>query len=337
MRGCVWSSEQSRVKPPPYRCRTWASTNPMKTEAEEPDVSAVAGNQATPRTSNVKPLSNVVRDARQVQEMVAECHDDLVEVNARMRRDFDDPRLPSAAAGTLQKSEAVQEKVGTVSDKVAIITDELVEHVRDRHQIDSELAAVVEQEAAARHAAVHDYLTGLPNRALWEDRMQHGLAQAKRHGWGMGVLFIDLEEFNRVNDNLGHAAGDRLLVIVAQRLLDNARADDTVARYGGDEFACLLLEIRSESDAVGVAQSVLDTLNRPIELDVGGRPCQATVRASIGIALFPQHGDSAKALLHAADAAMYCAKKKRTGYAIAVEAESGFLSDASQAASARSA
>ncbi len=288
-------------------------TNPQR---GKPVGTPAAAKARPPGKTKIKPLASMVLEAQQVQELVAECCDDLADVNARMRSDLDDPKLPNQTAGTLRRSVAVQAKVGTVSDKVTTITDGLVEHDRDRHLIDLQFAAVVEQEAAARHAAVHDYLTGLPNRALWEDRMQHGLAQAKRHGWGIGVLFIDLDAFKEINDTLGHGAGDRLLVSVAQRLLENARSDDTVARYGGDEFACLLLEIKSEGDAAGVAQSILGC-HRPFELGGDDHPCPATVRASIGIALFPQHGTSAVSLLQAADAAMYQAKHSRSGYAFA--------------------
>lgn len=278
---------------------------------------AVAAKSIPQERSNVEPLSNVVKEAKQVQELVDECRDDLADVNAQMRHDADDPLLPSKTAVTLQKSVAVQDKVGTVSEKVATITEELVEHVRDRRLLDFQFAAAIEQEAAARHAAVHDSLTGLPNRALWEDRMQHGLSQAKRHDWGMGVLFIDLDAFKQINDTLGHGVGDQLLVSVAQRLRENSRSDDTVARYGGDEFACLLLEVKSESDAAGIAQSILQTLHRPHELVSGDRTFQPVVQASIGIALYPQHGDSTESLLRAADAAMYRAKRSRSGYAFA--------------------
>lgn len=280
-------------------------------------MTAAAAKSAAQAQSTVKPLSTVVAEAKQVQELVDEVRDDLADVNDRMRHDVADPLVASKTADTLQKSVAVQAKVGKVSDKVATITDELVEHVRDRRLLDFQFAAVVEQEAAARHAAVHDSLTGLPNRALWEDRMQHGLSQAKRHGWGMGVMFIDLDAFKQINDTLGHGVGDQLLVSVAQRLRDNARNDDTVARYGGDEFACLLLEIKSEADAAGIAQSILETLHRPHELVVGDCTYRPVVHASIGIALYPHHGATTAALLRAADAAMYQAKHDRSGYAFA--------------------
>lgn len=267
--------------------------------------------------SSVKPLDSVVIEAKHVQDLVEECRDDLADVNARMRQGLDDPELLHKISETLQKSMAVQAKVGTVSEKVATITDELVEHVRDRRLLDFQFAAAVEQEAAARHAAVHDCLTGLPNRALLEDRIGHGLAQARRHDWGMGILFIDLDGFKQINDTLGHGMGDRLLVSVAQRLLENSRSEDTVARYGGDEFACLLLEINSRIDAAVIAQSMLETLHRPHELVPDDKRFQPRVRASIGIAMFPQHGDTAEALLSAADAAMYRAKRSGSGYAFA--------------------
>lgn len=287
------------------------------TRRHRPDTPAPVAPAALHTPSIVAPLADVVVEARQVQELVEECRGDLAEVHACMQQDLEDPRVESTTADTLQKSVEVQAKVETVSDKVATITEDLVEQVRDRRLLDLQFAAAVEQEAAARRAAVHDRLTGLPNRALLEDRIQHGLAQAKRHGWGMGVLFIDLDAFKQINDTLGHAGGDRLLVSIAQRLLKHARSDDTVARYGGDEFACLLPEVPSEADATRIAQHLVESLQRPHELIVGEQRVQLEVRVSIGIALYPRHGDTAEALLRAADTAMYQAKQSGSGHALA--------------------
>ena len=132
----------------------------------------------------------------------------------------------------------------------------------------------------AVHEALHDSLTGLPNRSLFLDRMRHALARAERESEPVAVLFCDLDGFKTVNDSLGHRTGDRLLVLVAERLSECLRPADTIARLGGDEFAVLLEELREPGDAARAAQRLLDALEAPFEL----RDREVYVSASIGIA-----------------------------------------------------
>jgi diguanylate cyclase (GGDEF)-like protein/PAS domain S-box-containing protein len=161
------------------------------------------------------------------------------------------------------------------------------------------------------YQALHDALTGLPNRTLFHDRLTQALAKGKRHGGPLAVLFLDLDQFKVVNDTLGHAAGDRLLVVIADRLQQTVRSSDTVARVGGDELAFLLPGVERAEDAARAAQKILDAVSRPLEID--GHPLYVT--ASIGISLFPADGEEAEALLSNADIAMYRAKDLgRNGY-----------------------
>jgi diguanylate cyclase (GGDEF)-like protein len=153
----------------------------------------------------------------------------------------------------------------------------------------------------AVHEALHDSLTGLPNRSLFLDRMRHALARAERADVPVGVLFCDLDGFKTVNDSLGHRTGDRLLVLVAERLTGCLRPADTIARLGGDEFAVLLEELREPGDAARAAQRLMDALGAPFEL----RGREFYLSASIGIAAGT--GD-AETLLRDADLAMYRAK-----------------------------
>jgi diguanylate cyclase (GGDEF)-like protein len=153
----------------------------------------------------------------------------------------------------------------------------------------------------AVHEALHDSLTGLPNRSLFLDRMRHALARAERGVEPVAVLFCDLDGFKTVNDSLGHRTGDRLLVSVAERLTECLRPADTIARLGGDEFAVLLEELREPGDAARAAQRLLDALKSPFEL----RGREFFISASIGIAA--GSGD-AETLLRDADLAMYRAK-----------------------------
>ncbi len=156
-----------------------------------------------------------------------------------------------------------------------------------------------------RHQAFHDGLTGLANRALFQDRVEH--AVVRRPGLDAGlvaVLFLDLDDFKTINESLGHAGGDQLLTAVAERLRTCLRASDTAARLGGDEFAILLEDLRDESEATNVAQRVIDALRPPIR--IGGTA--AVIATSIGIAVSPRGEDGATELLRNADFAMYQAK-----------------------------
>jgi diguanylate cyclase (GGDEF)-like protein/PAS domain S-box-containing protein len=161
------------------------------------------------------------------------------------------------------------------------------------------------QEELARQA-FYDSLTGLANRALFDDRVQHALAHAGRRGLRLAVLLLDLDGFKIINDSLGHQAGDQVLVMVAQRLKACCRMSDTVARLGGDEFAVLLEEDVDEEAATGVATRLLEILREPFL--VKGR--EMTVGGSIGIAIHEEASASTEDLLRDADAAMYCAKSR---------------------------
>ncbi len=164
-----------------------------------------------------------------------------------------------------------------------------------------------------RHRALHDSLTGLANRSLFYDRVEHALARlARREGAIVAVLFIDLDDFKAVNDTLGHARGDRLLALVAERLRTVVRPADTVARLGGDEFALLLEELASGDEALAVAERAIEAVAAPFEL--AGQPVSASV--SIGVALRSADGATVEELVQEADAAMYEAKRAGKGRAV---------------------
>ena len=159
-------------------------------------------------------------------------------------------------------------------------------------------------EAKIIHLAHFDALTNLPNRRLVQDRIQQAIVGAQRSGSEFAVLFIDLDKFKDVNDTLGHDAGDRLLEIVAHRLTESLRAQDTVGRQGGDEFIVLLASLSTAEDAARVAQKILDAMAVPFELN--GQTLRSG--ASIGIATYPQDGADVETLLKNSDTAMYGAK-----------------------------
>ena len=162
----------------------------------------------------------------------------------------------------------------------------------------------VQAEEQLVHIATHDVLTGLPNRRLFNDRLNLELAHAHRNQRGLAVMLLDLDHFKEVNDTLGHSVGDKLLRVVGNRLMSLLRQSDTVARMGGDEFMLLLPEIAQEEDAVRIARKVLEAIRKPYEFD--GHKLHVTT--SIGIAMYPEDGEDSDTLMKNADIAMYRAK-----------------------------
>jgi diguanylate cyclase (GGDEF)-like protein len=154
------------------------------------------------------------------------------------------------------------------------------------------------------HRASHDILTGLANRSLLDDRLTMALAAAQRHDRSLAVAFIDLDHFKEVNDTLGHAAGDELLMAVARRLQACVRDGDTVARLGGDEFILVLTEQASEASVAQVLKRVREVIARPYPL--AGK--EVRISCSIGASLYPRDGADAGELIRRADQAMYLAK-----------------------------
>lgn len=272
----------------------------------------------------VKPLVKVLDESEQAKTLVEDAAQDLSDASAVLRQEVADNKAENdhteAAAGiedALQKTETAEDKVQSAADKLSVVNQALKHEVRERHVLEFRLAAATERAEASRNAAFHDPLTGLPNRALFGDRLEHGLAQAIRHGWQLAVMFIDLDRFKSINDLYGHSAGDDVLRTMAARLSANTRDDDTISRHGGDEFLYLLTQVSSEDDLVLVAQKLLASIALPCVVRVDGVPVDPIIGASIGIAVFPRHGVTAQDLIAAADKAMYQAKGNDRHYAFA--------------------
>jgi diguanylate cyclase (GGDEF)-like protein/PAS domain S-box-containing protein len=162
-----------------------------------------------------------------------------------------------------------------------------------------------ETEEMLRFKAHHDALTELPNRELFKDRLQSALNLARRYHRVFALLLIDLDHFKEVNDELGHAAGDELLIEASRRLVSCVRETDTVARIGGDEFAIILSEMAADDEAEQIARRVVSLLNEAYPLDAG----TARISGCVGIALYPLHGRESEELLRNADNALYAAKE----------------------------
>jgi diguanylate cyclase (GGDEF)-like protein/PAS domain S-box-containing protein len=187
---------------------------------------------------------------------------------------------------------AVRNNQGLPTHFVAVLTD---------------ITQLKQTEARLARMAHYDPLTELPNRSMIHQRLDHAVNLARRHQTLVGVVFVDLDNFKTVNDSLGHAAGDTLLKLVAERLRQRVRQEDTLGRLGGDEFILVLEHLRHPQQAAHVAQAVIDTLSAPFHLGDGQ---DVYVRASIGISLFPNDGEEASELIRDADAAMYQAKRQ---------------------------
>src|ERR1700722_19687500 len=259
----------------------------------------------------------VLGQSEQVQELIEQSAEDLCSVNAGIKHELanNDPLL--VVKSTLDKNEAVTSKLQDASEGLMEVNQALQIAIRDRTMVDHQLAAAVEQEKGSRNAALHDNLTGLPNRMLFNDRLEHGIAQAKRHRWILAVMFVDLNDFKSINDTYGHHAGDAVLQIVATRLTHNARKDDTVSRYGGDEFLYLLTPLHEQKDIAMIAAKILKAIHAPCDVRVGDVMVNLCLEASIGISVFPKDGANVAALIKRADEAMYGAKESKSGFGFA--------------------
>ncbi|MEO7206743.1 MAG: GGDEF domain-containing protein [Steroidobacteraceae bacterium] len=173
---------------------------------------------------------------------------------------------------------------------------------------DAEAALSTAQQHAreAQVRALHDSLTGLPNRELFDNRLAHAIALADRHDWTLAVMFLDLDQFKSLNDDHGHTAGDAALKTIAQRLVQYVRDEDTVCRNGGDEFLYLLMNPRGKRNIEHIANSVLRTIAQPAPI----ADRELSIKSSIGITIYPERGASGEQLIAKADAAMYRAKQR---------------------------
>ena len=190
-----------------------------------------------------------------------------------------------------KKAQAVRNDAGEI-----IALEGIIDDITDRKRFEERLSFL----------AQYDVLTGLPNRALFYDRLRQALGRAKREQTMVGLMFLDLDRFKQINDTLGHAAGDRVLKVVADRLKGFLREVDTIARLGGDEFTVVIEGVSQPEQLSGVAEKMRNTLGEPVDLD--GR--DLSVSASIGITLYPRDSEDIEQLIKNADIAMYHAKHR---------------------------
>ncbi|MCP4295879.1 MAG: EAL domain-containing protein [Proteobacteria bacterium] len=223
----------------------------------------------------------------------------------------------------LRKENEIKELYGIRSDGVEFDLETIVCHVVTEESQNfalffRDITFQKEQARLLEHQAYYDFLTNLPNRLLLGDRIKSAIKSAYRNGKNFAMLLIDLDHFKEVNDTLGHAVGDKLLIHVAKRLKNTIRDSDTVSRLGGDEFAVLLLDVNSIEIAVELTKKILIDFYERFKLmdDTLPQEIDLSMEASIGVVIFPDHGESLEELLKNAEIAMYKAKREKTGYIV---------------------
>lgn len=264
-----------------------------------------------------RPLARVLDQSKGVQGKVKRAGVNLGSVNKVLKEETRAGAPAAAMVEALEKSADVEEKVQEAADELVVVNEALSGEIDARHAIEERLllshealAISREQAKRARHESLHDEITGLPNAALFRDRLKSALAQARRHSWRLAVMFIDLDGFKQVNDTYGHDMGDALLQLVAERLQAFVRGGDTVSRRSGDEFLFLMLEAKDEDNARAMAQRIIEVIAQPALIN----GVELSVTASVGLAMYPGDGTTVAMLLKNADLAMYEAKgrsKKR--------------------------
>lgn len=239
---------------------------------------------------------------------------------AQQEADFTAEGAPAQGTAATQVPARAPERAADVEKLKATLAEEttrrkqlelevsIVRSALNRARTD--LAGTRAGEQQARHLALHDGLTSLPNRRYFQQRLGQALAEAYTQNPALAVLYIDLDDFKPINDLYGHDTGDELLKIVAARLARAVRAEDMMSRLGGDEFACLPADFRDLDQLAQLAAKLYETVSAPMKIGT----LTLTVRPSIGIATCPADGRTAEALLKSADAAMYRAKRQQCAY-----------------------
>jgi diguanylate cyclase (GGDEF)-like protein len=215
------------------------------------------------------------------------------------------------SAGPLEPGAASAPASGRGTEDLDHLESALTQTQHALADTEAALTAAQHQAQEALVRALHDSLTGLPNRELFDDRLAKAISLADRHNWTLAVMFLDLDQFKRINDAHGHTTGDIVLKTIAKRLLQFVRDEDTVCRNGGDEFLYLLLNPRGKENVGRIADSVLWVIGQPVI--VGN--LEFVTKPSIGVAIYPNDGNSGHELITNADAAMYRAKKNSHGVA----------------------
>ena len=271
-----------------------------------------------PRAAKKVSLRGTLNKNKKITENVRDAASELTSINKVLNQEIKVNTPVQSIEETIILNKDVEYKVAKAADDLHQINIELSKEMDERVIIESELADTKTdlanvhddlskskaKEEETRKITFHDALTGLPNRVLFEQHLAQGLIQAKRHGLGLAVLFFDIDNFKSINDSYGHDLGDKVLLMVANRLQSSVREEDTVCRWGGDEVVCLLLDVQQEAKITRLAEKMVNRIAEACEFN----GTVLSIRASIGIAIYPADGETAHILFKNADTAMYKAK-----------------------------
>ncbi|MDN5835836.1 MAG: diguanylate cyclase [Nitrosospira sp.] len=282
-------------------------------------------------TSTPHPLDQALEKSQEVKDKVEKCAIELSTVNETVKKEIAAGITPQQAEKALAQSESVEDAVQECAGELDEVNEVLAQEIDDRNKRNRELIETLQELSAtqnslsdtqdvlaiaheaveeAKHRSLHDFVTGIPNRELFSNRLEQAIALAKRTGWLLAVMFIDLDRFKSINDTHGHAVGDRVLRVVAQRLHEQVRSEDTVCRYGGDEFLYLMVNSKDTGNIQRIARKIFDRVSQTMIVD----DLMLSVEPSIGIAVFPGDGTTGQELVANADVAMYRAKEKKAMY-----------------------
>jgi len=262
--------------------------------------------------------------SRDVKDQVEAGAANLGVATATVKKDIVEGAISVTTHDALVSSEAVQEKLQESAKELHQVNESLAEGIVELKQTrdlldlykqaladsDAALGASRASEIRVQQRALIDAVTGLPNRALFDDRFSQAIAMAERNQWTLAIMFFDLDQFKTINDTHGHAAGDQVLRQVAKRLQSHCRDTDTLCRHGGDEFLYLLMNPQGRDNITRIATAVIADIAEPIEYG----SVTLRVNASVGISLYPEHSVDAVMLIGHADTAMYRAKREASGF-----------------------
>ena len=288
--------------------------------------------QASSSPGNPHLLTLALKRNQEIQSKLGVCTTELSTINEALRHEIVSNKLSGISYKILAYSENVKDRICECTGEMHEVSQILVQEVDGREQLNNKLTETrkilsgtknilsnmqrvlsfsLGEVEKAQLRALHDYNTGIPNRQLFYDRLKQSMALAKRCDWTLAVMFIDLDRFKPINDNFGHATGDEVLKTVAQRLNEQVRSEDTICRYGGDEFLYLLVNPGGIADIQRIARKVHTSIAKTMNIN----ELTLSVKPSIGIAVYPDDGMSVEELISNADTAMYHAKSQRTGHA----------------------
>lgn len=294
-------------------------------------MTSTQGLAATAAPAESTPVALALEQNNEVKVKVEACADEIGATNDVVQQKIDNGASTLSAPKALALGRQVEDKMDEVAVDLEKVTETLAKGIEELKQLGVDLsksraalaesnialAATRKAEKEARQLALHDSRTGLPNRDLFDTRLEQAISMAKRHGWTLALMFLDLDGFKSINDLHGHAAGDRVLKEIANRLSRHVREEDTVCRNGGDEFLYLLVDPQGSENIERIAGNIIDRLSQPLQVG----DLQLVVRASIGIAIYPSSAQDPDGLIGLADSAMYQAKRGGTGFAFDGTAE----------------